>query len=687
MLETHGQNWHREVHLPAWWSCPLCNNQETTYPKSQDLSDHISKLHSDVFTEQQIQIIVHQSQLRAPRPQDTCPLCCLSMNDEQNTNRDIQPSKETPLKVPNKGEQLTESSKRIKIETGSVQLDQHSDTDTGSSEQETPNPQIPVSQSQGQLNIETIARHVAAHLQGMMLFSFRMISLDAAVDKSTDDKVLSGNTDNDLSRLGSNQQLSVPETQEIVDSINDLLVQDESMDVDYPLVEDAIPDCEQDLNWQDFIPYSEPLPEADTFLQQVIDSGAFQAKNQSLALETTANNASDKQPIIARPRTPPATIIIFPFRHDPDFTGHDILLHDLVYVCSSPPARLALVGIGGIGKSQLAIELAYRLVTSAKMSVFWVNAESQLSINESFRTISSNLSSWRWDISEASSQVSHRWLSEERNGRWILFLDGANDHSIFQDELYLPKSRNGTIVITTRRRDVAYRLTGNQQNVVEIGSMSVHNAVSLLERKLGRTAKEQFPKDGAASGLVKSLGLIPLAICRAAAYIQSTSTKPPIKDDDGRSYRLDNSDSLLRRHHLDRDQKMLEALFTKPPESSNRGDSPPPIVYSDEDDALGDTFMYEGDEDEHIINQEDFLMVKSAKKGAKVGYRSHGIPFDHDMVVLSEEDEPSAETERDMAHQHTGSKAAFTRPKLYKKKHWRCEGIYWDQTILKRSPA
>ncbi|KAL6786740.1 hypothetical protein J3E68DRAFT_447103 [Trichoderma sp. SZMC 28012] len=647
MLETHGQNWHREVHLPAWWSCPLCNNQETTYPKSQDLSEHISRLHSDVFTEQQIQVIVHQSRLRAPRPQDTCPLCCLSMNDEQNTDQDGQLSRKTFLKLPNKGEQLTESSKRIKTETGSIQLDQHSDTSTESTEQETPNPQTPASQNQGQLNIETIARHVAAHLQGIMLFSLRIISLDAVADKSTDDKTLSGNTDNDLSRLGSNQQLSLPETQEIVDSINDLLVQNESMDVDNSLVEDTIPDCEQDMNWQDFIPNSEPPPEADTFLQEVIDSGAFQAKNQSLALEDTVNIPSNHSPIIPRPRTPPATIIIFPFRHDPDFTGHETLLHDLVHKCSSPPARLALVGIGGIGKTQLAIELAYRLVTSAKMSVFWVNAESQSSINESFRTISSNLSSWRWDISEASSQVSHRWLSEERNGRWILFLDGANDHSIFEDELYLPKSRNGTIVITTRRRDVAYRLTRNQRDVVEIGPMTVHNAVSLLERKLGRTAKEQFPKDGAASRLVKSLGLIPLAVCRAAAYIQSTSTKPPIKDDDGRSYRLDNSDSLLRRHRLDDDRKLLEALFAKPPRSSNRDDSPPPILYSNEEDALDDTFMYEGDEDEHIINQENFHTVKSAKKGAKVGYRSHGVPFDNDMVDFSEEDEPTAETAKD----------------------------------------
>ncbi|KAJ4854222.1 tetratricopeptide repeat domain-containing protein [Trichoderma breve] len=664
MLETHGQNWHREVHLPAWWSCPLCNNQETTYPKSQDLSEHISRLHSDVFTEQQIQIIVHQSRLRAPRPQDTCPLCCLSMNDEQNTDRDSQPSKETLLKVPNKGEQLTESSKRIKTETGSVQLDQHSDTDTGSSEQETPNPQIPVSQSQGQLNIETIARHVAAHLQGIMLFSLRIISLDAVVDKSTDDKVLAGNTDNDLSRLGSKQQLSLPETQGILESINDLLVETEVMDVDNSLVEDTIPDCELDMNWQDFIPNSEPPPEADAFLQQVIDSGAFQAKNQSLALETIANNASDKQPIIARPRTPPATIIIFPFRHDPDFTGHDILLHDLVHACSSPPARLALVGIGGIGKTQLAIELAYRLVASAKMSVFWVNAESQSSINESFRTIASNLSSWRPESTAASIQISHRWLSEERNGRWILFLDGANDHSIFQDELYLPKSRNGTIVVTTRRRDVAYGLTGNQQDVIEIGPISVSNAVSLLETKLRRTMKEPVPRIDAASGLVKSLSMIPLAICRVAKYVQYASAEPlnvqnvpagrltddeyPVSitrylNDEGNplGYQLvkaSHDDLRPRRNQIDHTKFISRNILAKPfTKSSNLGDSSPSTVDLDEEDVPDDPFMYEGDRDDRIVDHGGWERVDHHGDWAKVS-------SDEDMPELSEEQRTARET-------------------------------------------
>ncbi|KAK1244050.1 hypothetical protein MKX08_002188 [Trichoderma sp. CBMAI-0020] len=252
MLENHGHNWHREVHLPAWWMCPLCSNQETTYSKAQDLSKHLSKLHGDVFTEQQVQVIVHQSRLRAPRPQDVCPLCCLSMKDGQDADEDDQVLKKASPELSVKGVQLAESSKRIKTETGSIQLDQHDDAIAEPTKQATLNPQISSSQSQGLLKVETVARHVAAHLQGLMLFSLRIIALDAVVHKSTEDKALSGDTDDDLSRSGSNQQYSLPQTQE--EDTNDMLVQDESMDVDDLSLEDTIPDCNHDMNWQDLIP-------------------------------------------------------------------------------------------------------------------------------------------------------------------------------------------------------------------------------------------------------------------------------------------------------------------------------------------------------------------------------------------------------------------------------------------------
>lgn len=216
---------------------------------------------------------------------------------------------------------------------------------------------------------------------------------------------------------------------------------------------------------------------------------------------------------------------------------------------------MALVGLGGIGKTQLAIELAYRLVRLAKSSIFWIHADSRENIEEGFRTIASTVMPRRWNMAKSDLlQSAYDWLSNERNGRWVIILDGANDDSVFQDEAYLPQTRNGTIVLTTRRRDLGERLTEKRQNMIEIGPMTVLEAVTLLKKKLGSLPRSvplsgfskslgsrprsgpasgfskllgPLPRSGPASSFVKSLGLIPLAICRAAAYIQSLPVHVP----------------------------------------------------------------------------------------------------------------------------------------------------------------
>ncbi|KAL7946792.1 hypothetical protein V8C42DRAFT_318821 [Trichoderma barbatum] len=602
MLETHGQNWHREVHLPTWWICPLCNNQDTTYAKSQDLSEHISKLHGDVFTEQQIQIIVQQSRLRAPRPQDVCPLCCLSMKDGQEPDEDDRVLRKAFPKLSVQSDQTIESYKRIKTETGSIQLDQHSDVNDVPTEQVTPDRQTPAFQSQQPLNVETIARHLSAHLQGIMLFTLRIVALDTIADKTTDDKTLSGDTDNDLSRLGSNQQHSWD--QEIEDTNEPLVQDDDNMDVD-DTMEDTIPDCDDDVDWQDFIPNSEPPPETDTFLQKLIDSGSFRLKEQSPTRVVSVHNDPDKKPLM-RPHTPQSTIINFPFRHDPDFTGHEALLHDLIRDCSGPPCRLAIVGIGGIGKTQLAIELAYRLVRMAKTSVFWIDAGSRSSLDQDFRKITSS-----------SLQTSSNWLSQERNGPWVMILDGVNDDYIFSNKAYLPESQNGTIIITTRRRDVAYRLTESNNYIIEIEPMTVLEAVTLLAKKLGRTGKEPFPKSSAASGLVKSLSLIPLAICRAAAYIQYLSTGQPIEEADG------DNDGRFDTNTV----PVSKTMTYLPSNTLLHGDSSHPTADSKREDDLSDLFVYEDDEDDNI----DVFSHGNAFYDSDM---SDGVHFDKDDEVV-----------------------------------------------------
>lgn len=246
MLETHGQNWHREIHLPVWWVCPLCNSKETTFSRAQDLSEHISKLHDDLFTNPQIQVIVHQSQLRSPRPQDMCPLCCLSMRDEQDKGKEEQHLKvalpDFSLKHPTPGE----SRKRVKTETGLIKKIGNSDVGyEGEIKETAPNAGTQSAQNTQRVNIEAIARHVAAHLQGIMLFTLRMMSLDVP-NATIDEKSLSGSTDHDSSRTVSEQQRFEQET----DAISDMLEeQADSLEVGDPIREFTIAQrSNKDLN-------------------------------------------------------------------------------------------------------------------------------------------------------------------------------------------------------------------------------------------------------------------------------------------------------------------------------------------------------------------------------------------------------------------------------------------------------
>src|SRR6266480_1533634 len=80
--------------------------------------------------------------------------------------------------------------------------------------------------------------------------------------------------------------------------------------------------------------------------------------------------------------------------------------------------------------------------------------------------------------------------------------------------LYIPESPNGSILITSRSRDVAFRLAGNYADIVTVDPMDQEHALALVQNKL----QGDFDQDDAAA-LVKALDYMPLAITQAAAYI------------------------------------------------------------------------------------------------------------------------------------------------------------------------
>ncbi|KAK8115635.1 hypothetical protein PG984_012137, partial [Apiospora sp. TS-2023a] len=220
-----------------------------------------------------------------------------------------------------------------------------------------------------------------------------------------------------------------------------------------------------------------------------------------------------------------------PFSRDPNFVDRPEILAWIRKTCNGSATRAALVGIGGVGKSQAAIEYAYRVRDDRPQTwVFWIHASTAPRVEEAYRGIAERLNlPGRSNPNANVCQLVNNWLCDEGNGRWVLILDNADDAEVFfpqrrlQDAStplgsYLPQSRNGSILVTSRNRDAALRIVGDTRHVLQVQAMAKDQALQLLQNKLHTTANDDDMVD-----LLDALDCIPLAITQAAAYINRRS--------------------------------------------------------------------------------------------------------------------------------------------------------------------
>ncbi|KAJ6025063.1 hypothetical protein N7540_005860 [Penicillium herquei] len=243
-----------------------------------------------------------------------------------------------------------------------------------------------------------------------------------------------------------------------------------------------------------------------------------------------------------RPETPPSPLSTVPFARDPDFVNRITLLNQIHEKSSVPGSRIALVGLGGAGKSQLAIEYTYRVRSESPATwVFWVHASNEARFEQSFRDIADQVKiPGRQDPKVNIYKLVENRLRDEKTGKWICILDNVDDdkflHSFqatrkeesIRDPTnasrkplleYVPKGRNGSIIVTSRTREVALKLA-DCKDLVEVKPMESSEALELLQRKLhqARDSEESHK-------LVDTLELMPLAIVQAASYIQNRTPR------------------------------------------------------------------------------------------------------------------------------------------------------------------
>lgn len=171
--------------------------------------------------------------------------------------------------------------------------------------------------------------------------------------------------------------------------------------------------------------------------------------------------------------------------------------------------KQALVGLGGVGKTEMAIQYAYKYMRDYRI-VWWISAEQTSTIVAAYRELAKLISDLG-NLDEASSQeireIVRRWL--ERNDEWLLIFDNVQEPAHIRD--YLPRVLRGHVIITSR-----YPHWGTKAHSITVDILPRKAAVQFLNERSG----DEDPE--AAEKLATELGCLALALEHAAAYVETT---------------------------------------------------------------------------------------------------------------------------------------------------------------------
>jgi tetratricopeptide (TPR) repeat protein len=215
-----------------------------------------------------------------------------------------------------------------------------------------------------------------------------------------------------------------------------------------------------------------------------------------------------------------------PFLRNPYFTGRERVLHHLHQALAAEQTvalsqTRVISGLGGIGKTQTAIEYAYRYADEYE-AVLWVRSESHESLVSDFAALASTLELREKDEADQFHVLVavKRWM--QVHGPWLLILDNADDLALVSN--FLPRRAGGAILLTTRSQ-----IPGLHIKKIELNQMSREEGVTFLLRRSGFNEDEDGEKNlsaivsdaerRAAEELWELTDGLPLALDQAGAYV------------------------------------------------------------------------------------------------------------------------------------------------------------------------
>src|SRR6266699_2132216 len=220
-----------------------------------------------------------------------------------------------------------------------------------------------------------------------------------------------------------------------------------------------------------------------------------------------------------------------PFPRNPFFTGREEILEALhtqlgVDRTVALTQSTALHGLGGVGKTQIALEYAYRHAFEYN-AVFWIEAETSESIISGLLAVAEVLQLPGRDNKDQQRVIAavQRWLTT--HSQWLFIWDNVEDLDLLNR--FLPPTRTGALLITTR-----YQALGTLARSTDLLPMELEEGMLFLLRRarvldteatgeqVHQLAMKMPSQYAAAVDMVTALGGLPLALDQAGAYIEET---------------------------------------------------------------------------------------------------------------------------------------------------------------------
>ena len=213
---------------------------------------------------------------------------------------------------------------------------------------------------------------------------------------------------------------------------------------------------------------------------------------------------------------------VVPFERNPLFTGREEFLERLKEMMfdQAPKKynhRIALYGMGGIGKTQTTLEYVYRNRDSYER-IYWITAVDQASLLSGYQKIAPK-AGLKTILNLEAVEIAERvlsWLRKEQS--WLLVVDNLDDITVTIG--YLPENgpHRHTLITTRNPNSIGIPAEG-----VEVLLPNSGESVDLL-CALSNVVIVANPRESKQAGqIVQELGYLPLAIEQAAAYVREVA--------------------------------------------------------------------------------------------------------------------------------------------------------------------